>query len=506
MASMAGREFRRLLPWCVVGFSLLAPTVLHAAESRLSNFLAIRPDNPYFPFLIIFGALMGALTFFKPKIGLVVMLFFIMISTDMPTKGEAVGTRPVTIRIEDFVLVLVSFGWMLNRAKTRSLSIFKDVPVNRAILPLALLIVLCTIIGYLTGTVRGHSGILFSMKRLQYFWIFFMTLNLIDTEREARIAVWLFLGAAAVVSLIGSAQFVLFPMSDLAAGGATATTGFGRANAFASFLLTMIGLVMGWMLFEVNQRKLLLVSGVFILLLGALLMTKSRGAYVSLVPLMGVILWVTRSRRGLTVLALLVTFMAGYFIVKLAVTGDVGLLVSKHYNDFGYQFSSIGKVAQEGIESDSSLNARYLAWEYNWPRILSRPFFGHGVGSIPLGSFDNHYVREMYETGFLGLFAFLFMNAVILLTMRQFYLRTANLFYKGLAIGFFGGHVGILVHAMAIENFYTIVNMEAFWFALALLMVFYDHEARREWRTEVPEAEPRLQQTALPEGFSRGTP
>lgn len=474
--------FRRLLPQGLLLASLCLPMAGQAAERGLSNFLAMRPDHPAFPLMLLFGLLAGALTFFKPKFGLVLMLLFIMVSTDMPTKGESIGSRAATIRMEDLVLVLVSGGWLLNRAVTRSLAVFKAVPINRAIWPMAIMIVLSTILGYLQGTVSARTGLLFGMKRLEYFWIFFMTLNLIDTEREARIAVRLFLGVAMVIALIGTFQFFLFPLSELAQGGATATTGFGRANTFADFLLIVTGCTLGLMLYAETRRQLQFASAALVCFIVAILMTKSRGAYVSLMPLLMIILVITRSRRGMAVLGVLAIMLASYFVVKLAMGEEVGGLVSRHYNDFGYQFDSISHVAQEGIKADSSLNARYGYFWQNVEESLRYPFFGRGVGAVPLGWFDVQYLRELHETGLLGLLAFCFMNGLILLTALHFYHRTSNQLYRGLAVGFLGGQVGILVHGLTIENFYTIFNMEAFWFLLALLMVFYDQEVRRGWR------------------------
>jgi len=488
------------------------PGSLAAAERVTSGFLTVSPENPYFPFLMLFGLMLAGLTFFRPKIGLTIMLLFIMVSTDMPMRGESVGSRAVTIRIEDLVLVLVSGGWLLNRARSRSLALSRNVPVNRAILPMALMIILSMIFGQLQGTADLRSSLLFGMKRLEYFWIFFMALNLIETEAEAWRAARLFLGASAVIAMIGAVQFFLFPISALTAGGATSTLGFGRANTFADFLLIVIGLALGLMIFARTRQELLLTAGGFILFLAALLLTKSRGAYVSLLPLLVVVLLVTRSPRLVTVLWILSGLTAGYFAIKLAVGGEPELLISHHYDDFGYQFASIGRVAKEGIEGDSSLYVRYAYFWQDVERALKYPLLGRGVGSVPLAFFDVHYKRELHETGLLGLLAFFIMNGTILLTAFRFYLRTANPLYKGLAVGFFGGHVGILVHALTIENFYTIFNMEAFWFFLALLMVFYHHEELRSWRGAgadpgyfgPPEPEPEA--SAVPEGAAGPTP
>ena len=61
------------------------------------NFLNISPNNPYLPLLCLAGVMLAIATFFKPRLGLVVILFFIMMSTDMPVGRSAGLGRTITI-------------------------------------------------------------------------------------------------------------------------------------------------------------------------------------------------------------------------------------------------------------------------------------------------------------------------------------------------------------------------------------------------------------------------
>ncbi|OGV57780.1 MAG: hypothetical protein A2X45_19780 [Lentisphaerae bacterium GWF2_50_93] len=408
------------------------------------------------------------------------MLFFIMISTDLPVgKGDKV--RTATMRYEDVILLLVSIGWILNRAKTRTLSSIKDCPLYKPILAMSAVIVLATILGYFMDTVQLKNGILYSMKRLEYFWIFFMTFNLMETRDDAWLSIRLFLGIAAIVAMIGVTQSMLFPLTDLARGGATATAGLGRANTLADFYLIILGVSLGLFIHSRNKKWMTIYIALTSLFIFALIMTKSRGAYVSIPFILLTILFVSRSRKFIIIMASIALFFSLYFAGSFFVTNQMaGILVNKHNDDIKYQFSSIGEVMEKGPKADSSMNARYTAWINTFPEMMRHPLLGHGVGSIPLFYFDNQYVIELYDTGFIGLAVFLYLNLIILLSVLTFYWNSNDEFYKGLSLGFLGGHVGILIHGMTVTNFYTIINMEAFWFILAIIMLLYHLETRRK--------------------------
>ncbi len=157
-----------ILRYLLVPAFFLLPFGLSAQDAveQARNFLSFSPENPYFPVVLLLGVSLAMLSFFKPRAGLVVMLFFMLISTDMQISDGTAQTgfdqRSTTIRLEDIVLLIVTGGWLLNRAKTRSLSLFKDVPVNMPILFMSLAIVVSTILGYLQGTLQPTRGGFFS--------------------------------------------------------------------------------------------------------------------------------------------------------------------------------------------------------------------------------------------------------------------------------------------------------------------------------------------------------
>lgn len=461
------------------------PVVLSADTSfvntvnKYRNFVSISPEQPLFPLILLLAFLVAVLTFFKPKLGLFVILFSMMISSDLPvskTAGEV--ERSTTIRIEDLFILLVSGGWLLNRAKNRSLSIVKSTPVNQAMIMMTIAMLISSLIGIFQATVSFNRAILFTIKRLEYFWLFFMTLNIIDTKVDAKKLLNMALIFAGVIALVGAVQFFLFPASELVGGGATSTVGFGRANSLAGFYLLIIGIISGLLTCSFSKKIYywyLLTAGITII---ALLLTKSRGAFVAFIPLIFTAFIISKDKRILLIISSVLLIWVGYQAFNIVKNPVADFLIKSHYDDIGFQFESIKNVAIKGPKADSSFNARYLAWKDTMPKIFKYPLFGHGVGAMKLGFVDNQYIHELYDTGAIGLLCLLYFNFVIFLTLLKIYKTSRDEFNRGITLGFLSGQVAVLVHGVTITNFYTILNMEAFCFILALIMILYCEEKK----------------------------
>lgn len=185
---------------------------------------------------------------------------------------------------------------------------------------------------------------------------------------------------------------------------------FGHAIVFGQMI--MIALVINYKL-ETSQMKRLLFS---VILLVALLLTKSRSAWI-----------------------ILIAFSAVYLFFKLkdpeysnwnkiALLTPILLLVVYVLYKFGL-FSVVESRFNE-LETDVSYSQRSGAIEFIFYRFLSRPFFwltGNGYGSSRLSmldttveisgfsTVDNGFLAMLYEYGLLGLcsFAVLFISAGI---------------------------------------------------------------------------------------------
>ncbi len=457
-------------------------------------------DDPVFVTVVLLACLLGFVTFFSPRIGLLIMLLASLFGSEVEFGGGVNVTgdrRGAGIRIEDILLIVMSFGWLAHRARTRTLMIVRRSPVNRAMLLMAIAMIAATAMGLIQGTTPVGRGMLYTLKRLEYFWMFYMALHIIEGYQGCRRCVELLYVATAVISLYGIFVVLISTGTEsqlFTEGGLSSTTGAGRANTFSSFLFIVISLALARICYAENRGTIIRNSLILGMFLVTLVLTSSRAAYVCIVPLILTMYFLTKSRRILMMMLVSGVLVVAFVLSVFLMPGPIGTLADKRARQIQLQVESIFKVAREGLRSDSSMAVRLDAWKYAWGETKKYPVFGSGVGSTSLGHIDNQYVRELMDTGFVGLICFIFFIGAVMKSTYELFLVTEDRFVKGLTAGFLTAMVALLIHAMTIANFYTILVMETVCVMLAFLMIIYQ-------ATFYPEAEtPYNEPAAGPQG------
>jgi len=443
--------------------------------------------------LVVVGLVAAAVTVVRPRVGLLLLLVAMLFSPEIPVGRLA--ERSVTVRADDVLLVLVLLGWVLRQGMARRLGVLRRSPVGAPVLAMSVVIVVSVLVGVLQGTITSPArGFFFGLKRLEYFVIFVMVLNVLETDFDIKAALVLFGVGLLVIDLMALVQYWFFPASPLTQGGVTGPFGIGEANTLAGFYLLIVPVVLALALKVRRAWLTAVLVGLGLLSLLCFLLTKSRGAYVALPPAALVLVFYERTvRMQLMGLALVGVAATALLVVLLGPAGSQGRLAG-HAEDIESQFRSIGMVLREGPEGDPSLAARWRAWRQSLqeltgrrapsqlggqplppgtfrPQVLLQALLGQGVGAKKLGWADNHYVREVLETGLVGLLVFLWMNWRLWGAARDLYRRSPQPLFQGAALGFMAGQVGLLVHAVTCSNFYTIRTMEPFWFLVGCLML-----------------------------------
>src|SRR5919108_2154554 len=253
-----------------------------------------------------------ALAFVRTDWGIYIVVFSMLLSPQFGSKGSGVGAgRGVTLRTEDFVLLVIGMSWLAKTAVNKELNLIARTPLNWAILSYVATNLVATMLGYMTGTIGSWSGYFYVLKYVEYFVIYYMAVNnLRDREHAWRLVTAAFI-TAAIVSVIGLAQV---PSGERVS--APFEGEIGEPNTFGGYLLFMMALAAG-LVFETERlsRKTQCVA-----LLGLMAVpfffTLSRASYLGLIPAFLVIAWLTTRRRfviGLVLLGL-VTSPALLFI------------------------------------------------------------------------------------------------------------------------------------------------------------------------------------------------
>jgi O-antigen ligase len=164
----------------------------------------------------------------------------------------------------------------------------------------------------------------------------------------------------------------------------------------------------------------------------------------------------------------LVGIMALFLVLFLAFKPDFVMhrLVSAVTPE--YQ-ENIPTVKLLGVSLGASPSARILDWIDLFQTWKSKPFLGFGLTGVRF--VDGQFIKVLVETGLVGFIAFVLLLIVIFRQTLKIYRKTKNPLYKGLAVGFLAGHVGMIAHAFSTNTFIIIRIMEPYWFLAGMVMV-----------------------------------
>jgi len=396
--------------------------------------------------------------FLRAEWGLYLLVFFMLLSPEFivgETAGGSLG-RGVTLRADDFVLVLIGLSWLARTAVIKDLGLFLRTPLNKPIFFYMVSCVVSTAIGMMAGRVDPKTGSLFVLKYLEYFIVYFMVANHVRERGQAvRFLVCLLL-TAGIVSLVGIFQIP---------GGGRVSAPFEGAseepNTFGGYLL-FVGMVAAGMAAKIREpgrRNLLLF--LLAVMLPPFVFTQSRSSYLAAVPAL-LVLGVLTERR----------------LIALGLIG-VSLLLSPLFmpevakQRILYTFNQPeepGQLRIGNLRLDTSTSARLQSWKQVLSDFPRHPLLGHGVTGYAF--VDAQIPRVLAETGLVGLAAFVFLIASVFRLARQ-RLREAgdDPLFRGLLMGFIAGLVGLLVHALGTNTFILVRIMEPFWFVAGLVAV-----------------------------------
>lgn len=273
--------------------------------------------------------------------------------------------------------------------------------------------------------------------------------------------------------ILSSVLPVLYGLVQLGTGmdwyqGSRIASTFTHPNIFAFYLLTTVGLIFILLASDhvsLSERQRRLLSLYLVPLLLLLVMTKTRSAWAGCV-LLFLVYGVARDKRIL-VLSLALPLVA---LVVPAIRDRLTALGSG--NDYVGWVQSVNPYAW-----------RQILWERAWPQILERPFFGYGLYSFPYYSprffplesargVDAHniYIQLMFETGFAGFLAYLW----IFWRNFLFLLRYLAFDWRGLVMVL--AMVSVYLMVGYSDNLLEYVSYcWCFWFALGVICVHLSH-------------------------------
>jgi len=425
------------------------------------------------PLLIGAALVLFVLAFARTEFALYVMVFSMLLSPEITASaGGLAERRDVTLRTEDFVLLVIGFSWFAKTAVNKELGLVAKTPLNRPIIAYVAVNLMATLLGYLMGSVQTAAGYLYVLKYMEYFVVYFMVVsNLRDRDHAWRLLTAALL-TAAIVSVIGLTQIP---------SGARVSAPFegesGEPNTLGGYLLFMMAIVSGIAL----ESTRLTIRARLLALLGLMavpfVFTLSRASYIGVIPAFVALLAVTTRRRTLVAIALIVVICSPLLLVATppAVVNRVLYTFEPEVNQATVRLGKLGL--------DPSTSARILSFRHAVSGWLERPVLGWGVTGF--GFMDAQYARVLVETGIVGFLAFVWLLWSVLKAARAAYRRLVDPLDRGLVMGFIAGTFGLLAHAIGSNTFIVIRIMEPFWLIagiVVMLPIFLDEETRARAR------------------------
>jgi O-antigen ligase len=384
--------------------------------------------------------------------GLAILIFSMLLSPEI-ILGHVPG-RDIVIRFDDILLAVITFAWFAKTSINKGLALFKRTPLNKAIGVYILVCVISTMQGAVFGYVIPAKGFFYVIRYIEYFLLYLLVVNHIHSKKQIKFFVNAFFITCALVSIYGILQIPSGERVSAPFEGAV-----GEPNTFGGYLLFLFCIATGIFLQNVPQKLKMTLAGLAVLIFVPFLFTLSRASYLAIV-FSCVTLIILSKKKGI-----LTTALATIIISVLVLRPEV--VFSRVKYTFQQKQGRLVKIGNTYLDASSSL--RIKSWGESFEAWKKMPLLGRGITGYVF--IDGQYIRTLPEMGIVGLIALLWLLWTILKHSLGIYRKMDDELYKGLALGFIAGFIGLAIHALTANTFIIIRIMEPFWFMAGIVMM-----------------------------------
>lgn len=435
------------LRWALVAAGLSAALV------PLSLWIAQAPLRA--PLLATVAAILFLATLLNAEAGLVILILSMLLSPEFAVGAgggtSLEGSRAVTLRTEDMVLLLVGLAWMARMAIHKDLGAVRRTRLNVFMFAYAACCLVSTLIGIEVGRVSPLVGLCFVAKYVEYFIIFFITVNYVGGEVQLRRLLAAVLVTAALITAYAYWQMPLGIRPSAPFEGHE-----GEPNTLGGYLVLMFSVACGLALTADDRRwkrgGALLAAAT----IPPLLATLSRSSWIALAVSLAALLALSPARRRLAAAAILAATLL-FFIHPTKVEERIL---------YTFQGEEHGTLAVGKVRLDPSASARLSSWGSALSGFMQHPISGWGVTGY--GFLDAQYFRILVELGLVGLSAFALLIGTAGLSFHRAFTRLRDPVHRGLGLGMLAALAGLLAHAIGTNTFMLIRIMEPFWLLTGL--------------------------------------
>lgn len=422
--------------------------------------LVITLTKPGMGEMIAIGMLVLLVAFLFPLTGLYLIVVSMLLGPEVAAGDQSLGggaqfARGMTLRLDDFLMMLVGCAWLAKISLVRHTGQYLQTPLNTAIAYYLGASIVATLIGVLLGRVRPFAGFFFLLKYYEYFFLYFMTVNLVTDEKQIKQLVTVSLATCFLVSL-----YAIFQMASGQRASAPFEGKEGEPNTLGGYLVFMLSIVTGLLVTPGASRSK--VSHTVLLMVGfvALQATLSRASFLAAGVVVVVFLVYIRRRNPMLLMFVLFGLLAAPLWAPEAVKNRVMYTFTQPSYE-GEQFR-IGAV-----KVDTSTTDRLRSWLEAVKAWKHSPLWGNGVTGGPF--MDAMYPKLLADVGLLGIVAFGFLMWSLYRLARSALDEIDDPYFQGIITGFLLGFVGMLIHGIGANTFIIVRIMEPFWLYAALI-------------------------------------
>jgi O-antigen ligase len=410
------------------------------------------------PLVATVAAVLFLATLLHTEAGLVILIASMLLSPEIPLGGAGggglEGSRSVILRTEDLVLILVGFAWMARMAIHKDLGAIRRTRLNVFIFAFSFCCLLSTLIGIETGRVRPLLGLCFVAKYVEYFIIFFITVNYVRTGAQLRRLLLAILVTAALI-----AAYAWWQIPSGVRPSAPFEGREGEPNTLGGYLVLVFSVACALALTLPGEMRRLRRGSTLLALfvVPPLLATLSRSSWIALSASLLTLVVLSPRRRTLAGAVILASTLL-FFVHPKSVEDRV--LYTFQGED---QSSQIGR-----LKLDPSSSARLSSWGDALRGFVQHPIAGWGITGY--GFLDAQYFRILVELGALGFMAFLLLVGSAATSFHRAFMTLPDPLHRGLALGMTAGLAGLLGHSVGTNTFMLIRIMEPFWLLTGLVI------------------------------------
>lgn len=455
----------------------------------LGLFVALAPVMVAGGVLALVG--FGLMILVEPALGLIVMLCIAPLKTLIATEAPL----PLPVDVGQIGLGLVIFAWLIWRITQQRNASF---PRSCLYLPL-----IGFMLGFSPSLFNAVSAGSWLSEMIKWAEILLLVVIVLDLRKRWQ---WIAFGlvlAAVLQAVIGLYEYFggsgapHLWISDYQHFRAFGT--FGQPNPYSALmglsLPVSLGLAWGygsqvythWRGGDKNwfgpSLVALMYAGFGALLLGGLIVSWGRGAWMGFGAAGVVMVFFAPRQRWVGILLLAA---CGLLVGMLWLAGYVPASIQQRIENTLTEFVGFGDMRGMPINNDNFAIVERLAhWQTAYYMANAQPFLGVGLGNYevvyseyaipswpnPLGHAHNDYLNTLAETGIVGLAVYLVGWAVI------FYwtigtLRHSDRVVRGLALGLLGTWTHLAVHSFVDKLFVNNIFLQI-GVMIGLLAVIY---------------------------------